>query len=181
MAENSQQKFELRKVYTKDISFESPMAPLIFRSGTATPTVDVQLDVSHQDLGDDMYESLLTVTVRGKLEDDKHAFLAEVQQAGVYEISGVDPEKGLIAALEVACPSMLFPFARESVNDLVTRGGFPQLLLAPVSFESMYRQKLRNRRAAQDAPEEPHATGSDAAGAGDAPAGTDGDPKGTAG
>lgn len=142
MAESQKQKFEIRKVYVKDMSFESPMAPDIFRQGNASPTVDVQLNVGHESLGDDMYESVLTVTVNGRLED-KHAFLVEVQQAGVYEISGVQPDKGLVAALEVACPNMLFPFAREAINELVVRGGFPQLLLSPVNFESLYRRKVQ--------------------------------------
>lgn len=144
MADEPTQKFELRKVYMKDMSFESPMAPGIFRQGNASPTVDVQLNVGHEALGDDMYESVLTVTVNGRLED-KDAFLAEVQQAGVYEISGVEPDKGLVAALEVACPNMLFPFAREAINELVVRGGFPQLLLSPVNFQSLYRRKAQSR------------------------------------
>lgn len=143
MAEQPKQKFELRKVYVKDMSFESPMAPAIFRSGNTKPAVDVQLNVDHQELGDDMYESILTVTVNGKL-NEKHAFLAEVQQAGVYEISGMARDKGLVVALEVACPNILFPFAREAISDLVTRGGFPQLLLSPVNFESLYRYKARS-------------------------------------
>lgn len=148
MAESQKQKFEIRKVYVKDMSFESPMAPDIFRQGNASPAVDVQLNVGHESLGDDMYESVLTVTVNGRLED-KHAFLVEVQQAGVYEISGVQPDKGLVAALEVACPNMLFPFAREAINELVVRGGFPQLLLSPVNFESLYRRKAQ-RNAGDD-------------------------------
>jgi preprotein translocase subunit SecB len=150
MAEEKKQRFELRKIYVKDISFESPMAPIIFRQDAGTPTVDVQLNVRHEALGEDMYESIVTVTVSGKLED-KDAFLVEVQQAGVFEISGVDPDKGLVAALEVACPNMLFPFAREAVNDIVCKGGFPQLLLSPVYFETLYRQKARQQAAqAQD-------------------------------
>ncbi len=144
MADNQKQKFELRKVYVKDMSFESPMSPGIFRQGNATPTIDVQLNVSHEALGDDIYESIVTVTVNGRLEE-KDVFLAEVQQAGVYEISGVEPDKGLVAALEVACPNMLFPFAREAINELVVRGGFSQLLLAPVNFESLYRRKVQSR------------------------------------
>ncbi|HSH42605.1 MAG TPA: protein-export chaperone SecB [Arenicellales bacterium] len=142
MAETQTQKFELRKVYVKDMSFESPMAPDIFRQTEASPRIEVQLDVSHDSLGDGLYESVLTVTVNGRLED-RHAFLAEVQQAGVYELSGLDPERGLVAALEVACPNMLFPFAREAINELVVRGGFPQLLLAPVNFETLYRRKAQ--------------------------------------
>lgn len=149
MAEEKKQRFELRKVYVKDISFESPMSPNIFRQDSGTPTIDVQLNVRHESLGEDMYESIVTVTVSGKLED-KDAFLAEVQQAGVFEISGVDPNKGLIAALEVACPNMLFPFAREAINDVVGKGGFPQLLLSPVHFESLFRQKARRQQQAAE-------------------------------
>lgn len=144
MADEQKQKFELRKVYVKDMSFESPMSPGIFRQGSAAPSVDVQLNVDHESMGENMYESVLTVTVNGRLED-KHAFLAEVQQAGVYEIAGLDPDRGLVAALEVACPNMLFPFAREAINELVVRGGFPQLLLAPVNFESVYRRKKQGQ------------------------------------
>lgn len=151
MAEENKQKFELRKVYVKDMSFESPMTPDIFRAGTTRPTVDIQLNVGHNTLGDDLYESIVTVTVTGKV-DDKDAFIVEVHQAGLYEIAGVEPDKGLVAALEVSCPNMLFPFAREVVNDLVTRGGFPQLLLAPVNFEYLYKQKVRSeQQAAQPA------------------------------
>jgi len=142
MAETQNQKFELRKVYVKDMSFESPMAPGIFQQTEASPTINVQLDVSHDSLGDGLYESVLTVTVNGRLED-KHAFLAEVQQAGVYELSGLDAERSLVAALEVACPNMLFPFAREAINELVVRGGFPQLLLSPVNFETLYRRRAQ--------------------------------------
>lgn len=143
MADEQKQKFELRKVYVKDMSFESPMAPNIFRQANAAPAIDVQLNVGHEALGENMYESVLTVTVNGRLEE-KHAFLAEVQQAGVYELSGLDPQRGLVAALEVACPNMLFPFAREAINELVVRGGFPSLLLSPVNFETLYRRKARS-------------------------------------
>ncbi len=165
MAEKQKQKFEIRKVYVKDMSFESPMAPEIFRQGSTSPAVDVQLNVGHESLGDDMYESVLTVTVTGRLED-KHAFLAEVQQAGVYEISGIDPDKALVAALEVACPNMLFPFAREAINDLIVRGGFPQLLLSPMNFESLYRRKVQGQ-AGSDQKENTAGDGNGAAGADD--------------
>lgn len=145
--EEKKQSFELRKIYVKDMSFESPMAPNIFRTESATPSIEVQLNVRSESLGDDMYESVVIVTVNGKL-GEKHAFLVEVQQAGVFEIAGIEPDQGLEAALEVACPNLLFPFAREAVHDLVSRGGFPQLLVAPVNFESLYRRK-RQRKAEQ--------------------------------
>lgn len=160
MADEQKQKFELRKVYVKDMSFESPMAPKIFTQANAAPSIDVQLDVGHQDLGDDVYESVLTVTVNGRMED-KDAFLAEVQQAGVYEISGIDPDRGMVTALEIACPNMLFPFAREAINELVVRGGFPQLLLSPVNFETIYRRKMQ-REAGSQQESEPADSGSGA-------------------
>jgi len=141
--EEKKQKFELHKVYIKDMSFESPMAPNIFRTENANPAIDVQLGVRNGELGGDIYESVVVVTVHGKL-GDKDAFLVEVQQAGVFEISGIE-DKNLVAALEVACPNLLFPFAREAINDLVGKGGFPQLLLAPVNFESVYRRKLKRQ------------------------------------
>ncbi|MBS1269635.1 MAG: Protein-export protein SecB [Gammaproteobacteria bacterium] len=144
MAEEKKQRFELRKIYVKDLSFESPMAPNIFTMGGAPPAITVQLDVGHEALGNDMFESIVTVTVNGKVEE-KDAFLVEVQQAGVFEISGIDPDKGLVAALEVACPNLLFPFAREVINDIVGKGGFPQLLLSPVHFESLYRHKIQSK------------------------------------
>ena len=141
MPEEKKQRFELHKVYVKDMSFESPMAPNVFRTENATPVIDVQLNVSHDPLGDGVYESLLIVTVNGKL-NEKDAFLAEVHQAGIYEISGVEPGHTLTSLLEVACPNMLFPFAREAINELVVRGGFPQLLLSPVNFDLLYREGL---------------------------------------
>lgn len=147
MAEEKTQKFELRKLYVKDISFESPQAPIIFKTGSFTPSIDVQLNVSHKHIGETIYESVLTVTVKGIMEG-KDAFLAEVHQAGLYEIAGIGGEKGLNAVLEVACPNMLFPFAREAICDLVVRGGFPQLLLTPVNFEVLYRQKLQSEENA---------------------------------
>ena len=143
MAEETKQVFELRKVYIKDMSFESPMAPNIFRNPEATPTIDVQLNIGHDNLGDGMYESILVVTVNGKL-NEKDAFLAEVHQAGVYEIAGISQEDALGAALEVTCPNMLFPFAREAINELIVRGGFPHLLLSPVNFQALHRQRAMN-------------------------------------
>lgn len=144
MSEQTGYKLDLLKVYVKDISFESPMAPGIFNNQSATPGVDVQLNVRHQAVDEGVYECVLIVSVNGKL-DDKHAFLAEVHQAGVYRISGIEQDADLTAMLEITCPNMLFPFAREAVNDLVGRGGFPQLLLSPINFERLYKHKQQNK------------------------------------
>ncbi|MGA8262473.1 MAG: protein-export chaperone SecB [Arenicellales bacterium] len=142
MPEEKNHRFELHKVYVKDMSFESPMAPNVFRIENATPVIDVQLNVGHESLGEDIYEALLIITVNGKL-NEKDAFLAEVHQAGIYQITGLEPEGALTSVLEVTCPNMLFPFAREAINELIVRGGFPQFLLSPVNFEILYRERRR--------------------------------------
>ena len=134
-------KFDIRKVYVKDMSSESPQAPNIFTEPDQTPTIDVQMGLSHSLLSEEgaFHEVVLTVTVTAKVKD-KTVFLAEVQQAGVFQIEGVK-EDDLPLALEVACPNMLLPFARETVSDLVGKGGFPQLLINPVNFEVLYQRK----------------------------------------
>jgi preprotein translocase subunit SecB len=134
-------KFDIRKVYVKDMSFESPQAPNIFTQVDQTPTIDVQMGLSHSLLNEEgaFYEVVLTVTAAAKASD-KTIFLAEVQQAGVFQIEGVKEDE-LPLALEVACPNMLLPFAREAVSDLVGKGGFPQLLINPVNFEVLYQKK----------------------------------------
>ena len=138
-------KFDVRKVYTKDISFESPKAPDVFVQGEQTPTIDVQMSISHSRLRDNaaFHEVTLSVTVTAKLQDET-IFLAEVQQAGVFQIENVGAEE-LPLALEVACPNMLLPFAREAISDLVGKGGFPQLLISPVNFEALYQRKQQEQ------------------------------------
>ena len=96
---------------------------------------------------DDYYEVILGTTVTSKIEDSV-AFLVEVQQAGVFHIVGI-PEADLPIALEVACPNVLLPFAREAISDLVAKAGFPQLLLSPINFESLYYSKLQETKKAQ--------------------------------
>ncbi len=137
----SQAKFGIRKIYLKDVSFESPQAPHIFVQADSTPTIDVQIRLGHSVLNKEtgFYEVVLTMTVTTK-SGDKTTFLIEAQQAGVFEIMGISEEE-LPLALEVACPNVLLPFAREAVSDFVAKGGFPQLLINPVNFEALYMQK----------------------------------------
>jgi preprotein translocase subunit SecB len=145
MAEDNTQQgeraaFNLQKVYIKDASFESPMSPQIFTQ-QAAPNVDVQMQIAHDvlDEADGFYEVVLTVTVTAKMQEQA-AFLTEVQQAGIFQVKGTRPEE-LPMVLEIACPNILLPFVRESIADLVQRGGFPQLLISPINFEALYRQK----------------------------------------
>lgn len=136
--------FDIRKIYIKDASLESPNAPDIFLSEPTTPDVNVDASIRATALKEeDYYEVVLGITVTSKM-GEKTAFLAEVQQAGVFFIVGI-PEDDMPLALEIACPNVLLPFAREAIAELVAKGGFPQLLLSPINFESIYQQKLQHK------------------------------------
>ena len=138
-----QPQFAIQKIYVKDLSFETPNSPSIFTQEWK-PDVNVELDTKGQLIADDVHEVVLGVTVTARM-DDKVAFLAEIHQAGIFAIKGFrDEEKA--AMLGSYCPNLLFPYAREVVSDLVTKGGFPQLLLAPVNFDALYQQHLERRR-----------------------------------
>ncbi len=132
----------IQKVYTKDLSFETPHSPQIF-SEDWKPTVNLQLANHATTHGNDLYEVVLTVTVTVTFAE-KTVYLAEVNQAGIFQVSGF-PENLKARVLATMCPNILYPFAREMVSDLVTRGGFPQLLLAPVNFEALYAEQARQQ------------------------------------
>lgn len=136
---------DIKKVYVKDISFESPLVPGIFVQPSGDPAISVQIRVTHEALADQesMHEVILTITVTAQLEE-RTAMLIEVQQAGVFHLRNVTDEDRS-AVLEVACPNVLLPFAREAISDLATRGGFPQLLINPVNFEMLYHRKQQAR------------------------------------
>ena len=133
--------FHFDRIYLKDASFESPRCPQVFSEPDYNPKVDVQLRISHQVLDQErgVFEVVLKVTVTATTSGQT-AFLIEVQQAGIFTITGLSPQQRE-RALEAACPNALFPFVREHVNHLVTHGGFPSLLLQPVNFDAMYEQK----------------------------------------
>lgn len=134
---NAEKQFSIQKIYTKDISFETPNAPKIFTSKWE-PSVDFNLGTNVEAMEDDLYEVSLTVTVTVKTAD-KTAYLVEATQAGIFTLAGFsDQEMGPM--LGSFCPNILFPYAREVVSDLVNKGGFPQLLLAPVNFDALYAQ-----------------------------------------
>jgi len=133
--------FHFDRIYLKDASFESPRCPQVFSEPDYNPKVDVQLRISHQVLDQErgVFEVVLKVTVTATTSGQA-AFLIEVQQAGMFTITGLNPQQQE-RALEAACPNALFPFVREHVNHLATHGGFPSLLLQPVNFDTMYEQK----------------------------------------
>ena len=144
MSEQAQQTFQIQKIYTKDASFESPNAPEIF-AGPIQPQLSVDLNVESKELNEGIYHVMVRVTATTQLEGDKTAFLCEVEQAGIFTLQGFSEEE-LGYLLGAQCPNILFPYARETVSDMVTRGGFPQLLLEPVNFEMMYQLHLQSKQ-----------------------------------
>ena len=145
--------FDIRKIYLKDVSFESPNVPNIFLSENGKPEIGIEVTIKTTSLEQqDYYEVVLGITVTSKIADTT-AFLVEVHQAGVFHIVGI-PSNDMPLALEVACPNVLLPFAREAISDLVGKAGFPQLLLSPINFESLYHSKLQQTKKAQDEKEQ---------------------------
>ncbi len=138
-----QQQFGMQKIYVKDASFETPNSPSIFTEKWE-PNVNIELNTSGKKLADSVHEVVLGITVTAKL-GDKVAYLVEVQQAGIFNITGfASAEMG--GVLGSYCPNILFPFVREVISDLVTKGGFPQLLLAPVNFDAVYNDHLQRQQ-----------------------------------
>ena len=143
--EQPQQQFAMQRIYTKDVSFESPASPNIFRKQWQ-PTISVDLNTKSNVVDDNgNYEVIITVTITAKLEEET-AFLIEVQQAGVFMISGFEGED-LRRILGTAAPNILFPYARETVDTFCVKGGFPPVMLAPVNFEALYQQALAQAQA----------------------------------
>ena len=145
---DQEQQFAIQKIYLKDVSFESPNSPQSFTSGEWKPEINVQINSSNKTIAENTYEVVLSITVTAKQEETT-AFLAEVQQAGVFTIAGF-PEENLGGMIGAYCPESLFPYAREAVSELVSKGGFPQLLLTPVNFNALYTQQMEQQAAAKE-------------------------------
>lgn len=152
--EQNQQQFAIQKIYLKDVSFESPNAPDVFQDGQWKPDVNVQINTEVKALSEGLNEVTLTVTVTAKQEENT-AFLVEVKQAGIFQLAGFEQEQ-LGGMLGAYCPEVLFPYAREAISDLVTKGGFPQMLLSPVNFNALYMQHQQQQQAAQATEETAH-------------------------
>jgi len=138
--------FAPQKIYVKDLSFETPHSPDIFKEEW-NPGVNMNLSSDANLIDDKLYEVVLTVTVTVTM-GEKTAYLVEACQAGIFHIDGF-PEEIIARMVATICPNILFPFARELVSDVVTRGGFPQLLLAPVNFEALYQQQQNPASSAE--------------------------------
>ena len=139
--------FSIQKIYIKDVSFESPDTPKAFSFTKWEPKIDLNLNNTHTVIDENLYEAVLTITATVK-HQDKSAFLVEVQQAGIFAVAGFN-ENDTRYLLGSQCMNILFPYARETVSDLTTRGGFPPLLLSPVNFDALYQQHM-NQKTAED-------------------------------
>lgn len=132
----------LQKIYVKDLSFESPRAPAVFTTNAA-PQTQLNIRTSAQEVAPNTQEVTLTLTVEAK-EQDSTLFLIEIAQAGIFSIVGYTAEEHSVL-IGSFCPNTLYPFAREVIADVVSKGGFPQLLLQPINFDALYAQAVRER------------------------------------
>ena len=142
--EAQQIEFNIQRVYVKDISFECPNSPTVFKKEWK-PEVSMDIDTKSTKLEDNVYEVVLSLTATAKVDGDV-AFLCEVQQAGIFSVGQLDAPQ-MAHCLNAFCPNILFPYARETVASLVTRGTFPQLNLAPVNFDALFQQAMANKQA----------------------------------
>ena len=139
---NTEMTFQIQRIYTKDISFEAPNAPHVFQKDWQ-PEVKLDLDTASTQLADDVYEVVLRVTVTASLGEET-AFLCEVQQGGIFSIAGIEGTQ-MAHCLGAYCPNILFPYARECITSMVSRGTFPQLNLAPVNFDALFMNYLQQQ------------------------------------
>jgi preprotein translocase subunit SecB len=135
--------FSIQKVYVKDISFETPNSPEVFKMEWK-PKVDMHMTNEATPIGEHLFDVVLSITLTVKL-GEKVAYLVEINQAGVFFIKNI-PDEVIERMLATVCANILFPFAREAVSDIVTRGGFPQLLLSPVNFDALYAQQQQSEQ-----------------------------------
>ncbi|MCQ9121410.1 protein-export chaperone SecB [Rodentibacter pneumotropicus] len=149
-AEESQAVLQIQRIYVKDVSFEAPNLPHIFHQEWK-PKLGFDLNTETVQLGDDLYEVTLNITVETTMEDSGDlAFICEVKQAGVFTISGLEDVQ-MAHCLTSQCPNMLFPYARELVSSLVNRGTFPALNLSPVNFDALFIEYMNRQQEAGNA------------------------------
>jgi preprotein translocase subunit SecB len=144
--------FAIQRVYIKDMSFETSNTPQVFQQAWR-PNIELDINTSTTKLQDNVYTVMVRITATAKNEE-KTVFVAEVQQVGIFSIQGFEQER-LHHMLGSYCPNILFPFAREAISDMVVRASFPPLYLAPVNFDAVYEQQVKQGAAAAAAEKEP--------------------------
>jgi preprotein translocase subunit SecB len=146
--QQTQPSFQIEKVFVKDLSLEIPNAPQIFTE-QVQPQLEVQIATEVAKFAETYFEVTVSATVTAK-SGERTVFLVEAVQAGIFSINNVSPQE-LDPLLGIGCPTILFPYLRETISDLVTRGGFPPVLLSPVSFEALYMQRQQQQKQQQGA------------------------------
>ncbi len=146
--EAAQQAFNVQRIYLKDMSFEAPMGVEIFQKQWQ-PKVNQELNTKVNKIDDSNYEAVLTLTVTVKVGEDT-AFLVEIQQAGLFLVTGLE-NNALAQVLNTTCPNILFPYAREAIDNIVTKGSFPALMLPPINFDALFVQAVNQARAKAEA------------------------------
>ena len=148
--ETEEKRLSIVKIYVKDFSFESPQSPDVFRADKWEPQTNLNLRSTHTPVEGDFHEVALTITVEAKDEEaDKTLFLCELKQAGLFEIQGHSLEEAGVL-FGSFCPNILFPYARESIANMIQKGGFPEFVLQPINFDALYMQSLQNQQAEAD-------------------------------
>jgi preprotein translocase subunit SecB len=146
-ANTPEKRLSVVKIYVKDFSFESPQAPNVFNAQEWAPNTNLNLRSAHSPVSDTFHEVVLTITVEAKEKDsDKAIFLVELQQAGVFDISGYEKEE-MGVLIGSFCPGVLYPYAREAIAGIIQKGGFPEFVLQPINFEALYAQSLEQQQA----------------------------------
>lgn len=135
--------FQIEKIYVKDLSLEIPNAPQVFTE-QAQPQVEVQINTEAKQFAETYFEVTVSATVTAK-NGERTMFLAETVQAGIFAVRNV-PQEEMASLLGIACPNILFPYLRETISDLILRGGFPPVLLSPISFEALYLQRVQKQQ-----------------------------------
>jgi preprotein translocase subunit SecB len=141
--------FQIEKVYVKDMSLEIPHAPKVFME-QVQPQLEVQINTGAENFAEGYYEVTVTATVTARI-GERTLFLAEAVQAGVFQLRNVSAQD-LGPLLGIACPTVLYPYLREAISDIINRGGFPAVILAPLSFEALYLQQQQNAAPTQLGP-----------------------------
>lgn len=141
--QENQPQFALQRIYIKDLSFESPNSPKVFQEQWK-PQVNLDLNTSHTQISENQYEVVLSLTLTAKAEEQV-AYIVEIQQAGVFMVKNIEGAQ-LGQMLGAYCPNVLFPYARESIDNIVNKGSFPALMLAPVNFDAIYQQALKRKQ-----------------------------------
>jgi preprotein translocase subunit SecB len=136
--------FQVEKIYVKDLSLEIPNAPQVFME-QAQPQLEVQIGTAVANFAESLYEVTVTATVTAKA-GERTVFLAEAAQAGIFSVRNVGAQE-LDSLLGIGCPTIVFPYLRETISDLIIRGGFPPVLLSPVSFEALYLQRAQQNQS----------------------------------